>query len=464
VSPLSTRYSAALILALLSVIPLQSLAASPVGDWGGLLPDPLRIIVHITKPQPGGYQVTVEIPDELDEPLQVKAARLNRGRLSISMPQIRAVYRARWNAEQSAWIGKWTQHGGSEPLVLRAVDEAAIRAMAPKRPQEAAIAAHPLPYEQEEVQFGGGTAGVRLAGTFTRPPGRGPFPTVLLICGAGYQNRDADSYQHKLHLVLADDLTRRGLAVLRYDKRGIGGSTGDFSKATEEELIADAAAAARYLESRSDVDHRRIGIIGHSQGGYIAPRVAVTDPAVAFLVLIAAPAAPAEAFARERQALTDADEDVPPEERALNQDLIAAIATPDPAQSRRLIQHVLDQMLALQMISPARAQILLKQLTSPETRARVATDPCEPLRHLSIPVLALNGSLDHQVPAHANLAALREALRDNPDATVLELPGLNHQMTTARIGSEWEYPIIEESSAPIALQTIGTWVAAHAGL
>lgn len=439
-------------------------AESPTGDWGGLLPDPLRIIVHISRAQDAGYQFTVEIPDELDAPLHVKAGRLRRGKLSISMPEIRARYQAQWNAGQSAWVGAWTQHGGSEPLVLRAVDEAAIRAMAPKRPQEAAIAAQPLPYENEEVKFDGGTAGVRLAATFTHPPGRGPFPAVLLIVGAGYQNRDADVYQHKLHLVLADDLARRGLAVLRYDKRGIGGSTGEFSKAGEDDLIADAAAAMRYLESRNDVDHRRIGIIGHSQGGYIAPRVAVRDPAVAFLVLIAAPAAPAEAFARERHALMDVDDDLAPKERALNQDLITAIVTPDPAQARHNIKHVLDRMVALQMISRERAKAQLEELTSPETRAYLAADPCEPLRHLSIPVLALNGSLDHQVPAHANLAALREVLRNNPDATVRELPGLNHQFTTARIGSEWEYPIIEESFAPVALQTIGTWVSAHAGL
>lgn len=440
------------------------LAGPPAGDWGGLLPDPLRIIVHITQSQSTGYQFTVEIPDELDAPLHVKGGSLRQGRLSISIPEIRAVYRAQWDVAQSAWVGTWTQHGGSEPLVLRAVDEAAIRAMAPKRPQEAAIAAQPLPYENEEVRFDGGTAGVRLTGTFTHPPGRGPFPAVLLIVGAGYQNRDADVYQHKLHLVLADDLTRRGLAVLRYDKRGIGGSTGEFSKATTDDLIADAAAAMRYLESRSDIDHRRIGIIGHSQGGYIAPRVAVRDPAVAFLVLIAAPAARAEAFARERHALMDVDDDIPAKQRALNQDLITATVTPDPTQARRNIQRVLGRMVEVHMISPERAAPLLEELTSSDTRAGWAADPCEPLRHLSIPVLALNGSLDHQVPAHANLAALREALRDNPDATVRELHGLNHQFTTARIGSEWEYPIIEESFAPLALQTIGTWVVAHAGL
>ena len=360
-------------------------ATNATGDWGGLLPDPLRVIVHIRESE-AKYAATVEIPDETDEifhpTITVSPRRLRMTIKSIPMEDggksVPAQYDGHWDDAQGAWIGTWSLGTTTEPLVLKRVDKAAIDAMAPRRPQEAAIAAAPLPYTQEEVHFESSAGHVILAGTFTRPAGPGPFPAVLLITGAGIQNRDALVYQHQTHLLLADDLTRRGIATLRYDKRGLFASGGDFKRATLQDLVADASSALRYLESRREVDVHHVGLIGHSQGGWIAPRVAVSDSAVAFVVMMAAPAT-----------------------------------------------------------GSAQGAVL---------------------RRLTVPVLALNGSLDHQVISKPNLAAIREALRDNRDATVMELPGINHMFTTARTGSEWEYVMIEESFAPAALKIIGDWV------
>ena len=132
-------------------------------------------------------------------------------------------------------------------------------------------------------------SGVTLTGTFSKPVGAGPFATVVLIAGTGPNDRDEDLMGHKLFLVLADTLNRQGIAVLRYDKRGVGASTGNYATATTADFTSDALAAVAYLKTRADVDQNHIGLLGHSEGGLIAPAVAVADPAVAFVVLMAGP-------------------------------------------------------------------------------------------------------------------------------------------------------------------------------
>jgi dienelactone hydrolase len=444
-------------------------AADITGDWGGLLPDPLRVIVHIQKSTHGKYGATVEIPDET-EAIFHPAITVTPHRLTMAIKSLAEAddapsgpvrYEGHWHDGQGAWIGTWSQGKVAEPLVLKRVDKGAIDAMAPKRPQEAAIAAAPLPYTQEEVHFESSAGHVMLAGSFTRPMGPGPFPAVVLITGGGMQNRDALAYQHKTYLLLADHLTRLGVAVLRYDKRGVGASGGVFKGASLEDLIADAASAPGYLKSRRDVDVHHLGLIGQSQGGMIAPRVAVGDPAVTFIVLMAAPAAAGEKGAQEHRAILDAFDNVPPPVRVMHQQLIAAVFDPDTAEAERRVKRVLAQAVAHKQMPPAEANMIIAHVTDPESRRFTSYDPGAVIHQLTVPVLALNGSLDHQVPAKPHLAAIREALRDNRDATVMELPGLNHMFTTARTGREWEYPMIEESFAPSALKIIGDWVVAH---
>jgi uncharacterized protein len=445
-------------------------AADITGDWGGLLPDPLRVIVHIQKSTHGKYGATVEIPDETDvifhPTITVTPHRLTMAIKSLAEadggPRDGVRYVGHWDAGQGAWIGTWSQGKVAEPLVLQRVDKAAIDAIAPKRPQEAAIAAAPLPYTQEEVHFESSAGHVILAGSFTRPMGPGPFPAVLLITGAGIQDRDALVYQHKTHLLLADHLTRSGIAVLRYDKRGLGASGGDFKRASLDDLTADAASALGCLKSRRDVDVHHMGLIGQSQGGMIAPRVAVSDSAVSFVVLMAAPAAAGEKGAREHRAILDAFDNVPQPVRVMHQELIAAAFDPDAAEAEKRVRRVLAAAVAHKQMPPQEANMIIANVTNPESRRFMSDDPGTVLRQLKVPVLALNGSLDHQVPAKPHLAAIREALRDNRDATVMELPGLNHMFTTAKTGTEWEYPMIEESFAPAALKIIGDWVVEHA--
>jgi pimeloyl-ACP methyl ester carboxylesterase len=130
---------------------------------------------------------------------------------------------------------------------------------------------------------------VRLAGTLTLPHANGPFPAVMLISGAGPQDRNYRVFGHKPFLVLADHLTKLGIAVLRVDDRGVGKSTGSFTEATSQDFADDALAGIEYLKTRSEIAHKKIGLLGHSEGGLIAPMVAARSRDVAFVVMMAGP-------------------------------------------------------------------------------------------------------------------------------------------------------------------------------
>jgi hypothetical protein len=317
------------------------------------------------------------------------------------------------------------------------------------------------------------TAGVRLAGTLTKPRGRGPFPAVLLATGSGPQDRDEALLGHRPFLVLADRLTRAGLAVLRCDDRGVGGSTGSFAGATTLDFAADARAGLAYLRSRRDVDRTRIGLIGHSEGGIVAPLVAA-DGGVAFVVLLAAPGVPGDSLlalqgAAVLRAMGESDSVVAWNGR-LQRRLFAVLKAPGESSGLRqrlleVIDRAVDELPADQrgVVNRSNMTAQAEMMSSPWFRWFVAYDPAPALARLACPVLALNGALDMQVPAKENLAAITRALAaaGNRDARTLELPGLNHLLQTSPTGSPAEYGTIEETIAPAALDTIATWIEAR---
>lgn len=329
----------------------------------------------------------------------------------------------------------------------------------PDRPQ---TPRPPFPYAAEAVAFDS-APGVRLAGTLTLPEGPGPFPAVVLIQGSGLHDRDETLFGHKPFLVLADALTRRGIAVLRYDKRGVGGSTGKPLEATGEDYAVDAEAAVAFLSGRRDIDAQRIGLIGHSEGGIVAPMVAAGDPKIAFVVMMAGSGVPGDELlvAQNRAILkamggSDAAADVAEQLNRKVYDIAKSDAS--DAEGTRKIEAVLTGagMAAEQARGGA------AQSASAWVRWFLRYDPRPALSKLRCPVLALDGSEDVQVVASQNLPAIRAALRDDPDATVLELPGLNHLFQTADTGLPAEYGRIRETIAPAALKLIGDWVVAHA--
>jgi uncharacterized protein len=297
----------------------------------------------------------------------------------------------------------------------------------------------------------------------------------VLVSGSGPQDRDESLLGHRPFLVLADHLTRRGLAVLRYDDRGTARSTGDFARATSADFAADARAAVAFLRARADVRRGAVGIVGHSEGALVAPLVAQGEsPPVAFIVMLAGPGIPGDSILLLQSDLIAKAAGVPDSVRAANARMsrwtYAAIReTPDSAAlAARLRQAVADltpeQRTRAGLSGPA-LDAQIAQVSSPWFRWFLAYDPRATLRRVRVPVLALNGMLDLQVPYEPNLAAIGEALRagGNPDHEQTALAGLNHLFQTSRsgTGSPTEYAAIEETMSPAVLERVSAWILAR---
>jgi uncharacterized protein len=324
------------------------------------------------------------------------------------------------------------------------------------------------PYAERQVAFES-APGVRLAGTLTLPAERGPHPAVVLVGGTGAQDRDASIAGHRPFLVLADHLARQGIAVLRFDERGVGASSGRHDAATTLDFADDVTAAVSWLAAQAGVDARRIGVIGHSEGGMVAPLVATRTAAVAFLVLLAAPGVPMrEIGVRQAEAVARA-EGVPEADVAarvkLSSSILALFAEElDEPTLKRRARPILDEGFAGIPLTPRmRAQqieLALAHYASPWAQFALRYDPAPALRRVRVPVLALHGALDVQIDAATNLAAITSALRagGNPHVTAHALPGLNHLFQSARTGGLGEYAAIEETFSPAALRLVSEWV------
>jgi pimeloyl-ACP methyl ester carboxylesterase len=314
------------------------------------------------------------------------------------------------------------------------------------------------------VCFRNADAKVDLAGTLSMPKGPGPFPAVVLISGTGHNTRDESVWGHKVFLVLADALNRHGVAVLRYDKRGVGGSTGNYDAATTADFAADADAAVTWLRKQPRIDAHRVGVLGHSEGGIIAPFVAARDKHVAFVVMLAGPGIRGDRLFVLQSAMTAKTYGAPDayiaKREAFDRKLYdAIIAAPSAKIARKRADAIVAKGVADKIVDANEADNLAADATRPWERYFLAYDPAPALRKLAVPVLALNGSLDVQVPAKTNLAAVREALKHNRRATVIELQGMNHLLQDAKTGAPTEYNGIEETMSPAALKAITDWVA-----
>ncbi|MFZ1083075.1 MAG: alpha/beta fold hydrolase, partial [Candidatus Kryptoniota bacterium] len=258
---------------------------SIVGSWQGTLVAggaKLRIVFHVAKTDSGKLVSTLDSPDQGANGIPVSSTTVNVDSVTLTVASIGGSYVGRISGDKSSIEGKWNQNGLSFDLPLnRTTTEVKFN-----RPQEPKP---PFPYKSEEVSFENETTGMKYAGTLTLPDSGGPFPAVILITGSGAHNRNEEVFGHKPFLVIADYLTRRGIAVLRVDDRGIGGSTGKKSAVTSADHAKDVIAEIEFLKSRCDIDPNKIGLIGHSEGGIIAPLVASQSKDVAFIVMLAGP-------------------------------------------------------------------------------------------------------------------------------------------------------------------------------
>lgn len=429
------------------------------GYWNGKIANELGVIVQFNRAPDGHWEGTLTVPQQGME-AKVDKLVVTDDQISFALDKVSAGFTARWNAQDQAWSGTWSQQGQTAPLILKRTDAKVLK---PKRPQEDAISVRPPAYSSTEVSFANSAGTATLAGTFTVPQGKGPFPAVVLVHGSGPHNRDEEVFDHKVFLVLADHLSRQGIAVLRYDKRGIGKSTGVYKGATSFDFASDAAAAVQFLRGRPEAATRHIGVVGHSEGGMIVPLLASRDPALGFVVMLAGPGIRGELLMVEQLALrskaSGATDDDVAAGRVLNRALFAALASePELAAATSKANLVVDEAERKGALPRGFDRTTLEHFSTPWFHAFLRHEPGPVLQAMRQPVLVLNGERDQQVPAAMDLAAIRIALKGNARAVVKELPQLNHLFQTAKTGSTAEYYEIEETMAPLALDTVSDWI------
>ncbi len=426
------------------------------GAWMGSLDTgviKLRVVFHIINTE-DGLTATLDSPDQGTKGLPVTSVTRDGASLKLEAKQIGGVFEGKIAADRSSIDGSWTQGGRSLPLVLKPVkDKSELERNRPQNPTR------PYPYKEEEVSYDNTAQHVTLAATLTLPPGKRPFPAVLLITGSGPHDRDESLLGHKPFLVLSDYLTLKGIAVLRADKRGVGRSTGNVATATTADFATDAESGVTFLKSRSEVNPRKIGMIGHSEGGVIAPMVAARDSDVAFIVMMAGTGVPGDALLAAQVEAIGLASGESPEEAAKGAAKEREILTLVETEKN---EAVLEKRLKEKMgdVPEARISAQIKQINSPWFRYFLTYDPATALRKVTCPVLAINGEKDTQVPPKQNLPAIRRALEQagNKHFEVDELPGLNHLFQTAKTGAPAEYAEIEETMSPVALEKIADWI------
>ena len=458
---------------LIAVVALAWQATQPAvperfaGDWRGhvQLPNGSRLAFGVT--------VNADATGMLDIPAQratgIELTRVESDGESLTFAVDTLPGEPTWTGqlrEDGRLVGKLKQGGADVAFFLERGTLTAGVTTQPARPQEPR---GELPYDARDVTFPGGAEGVTLAGTLTLPRGGGPHPAAVLVSGSGPQDRDSTLFGHKPFLVLADRLTRAGVAVLRYDDRGVGQSTGTFNAATTDELAGDARAAVDFLARQPGVDPARIGIIGHSEGGLIGPMVAAKTDAVAFVVLLAGPGVGGvDLLERQQRDLLVAAGAKPAfadrsaaAGRALNEGVLSGADRPELellAANLLRSQVGLPPLEAVPDAMRPTVAAVLTQVDNPWYRGFLAHDPADDLRATKVPVLALLGERDLQVSADQNAPALRAALADNPDATVEVVPGLNHLFQPATTGLPGEYATSDVTFDEATLKRIAGWI------
>ena len=430
----------------------------------------LRLVLTVAKGKDGALTAVLASPDQGASTIPISSIGLKDGTLTLGSKIIGAKYTGKRNKDGTAFVGQFEQSGLKLPLTLKKTEKVseAVRPQTPKPP---------FPYRAEDVTYPNEAAKVKLAGTLTLPGGKGPFPAVILLSGSGAQDRDETILGHKPFLVLADYLTRRGIAVLRVDDRGVGGSTNPNPSATTEDFAGDALAGVAFLKRRTEIDPAKIGLIGHSEGGLIAPIAAARSKEVAFIVMMAGTGLPGaeilEAQGRlilEANGASESDRKLQREAQRRIIDILTR--EKDEKTARTEIAAAMKDVLAslpesekkaLGEAGGALSEAALDRVNNAWFRTFLTLDPRTVLRSVRCPVLAMNGEKDLQVPPKENLAEIAKALEagGNRNVKTVELPGLNHLFQPCKTGSPSEYAAIETTISPEALETIGDWIFEH---
>ena len=437
------------------------------GQWNGILKVQgiqLRIVFNIAKTDKG-YSSTMDSPDQGAKGIPVTATTFENSRLRIDMANLRIEYNG--ELKDKKIVGIFKQNGMEFPMDLtRGIIEKEVV----RRSQEPA---KPYPYYSEEITFQNNKDKILLAGTLTLPKKEGSFPAVILVTGSGPQNRDEELMGHKPFLVLSDYLTRNGIAVLRYDDRGVAQSKGDFKTATTVDFASDAESAIAYLKTRREIDSKKIGLIGHSEGGIIVPMVASQSKEVNFIVLLAGTGIRGDKLLLLQQELiAEASGTAESKIKHLKEINSKAFEIVLKSKSTETLKEDLvkylketernnpDDSLPKGMTEEKFISLQVAQITNPWMLYFIKYDPAKALEKVKCPVLAVNGEKDLQVPAKENLPAIEKALKKggNRNVTIREFSGLNHLFQECKTGSPAEYAGIEQTFSPVVMEDVAKWI------
>ncbi len=428
----------------------------------------LRIALTFSKPEDGILDATMNSIDQSSGEIPMEEVVMNKDSLLVKHTGIGIEFEGMVDLDKNTFDSEFRQGPGKFPLLFQKVDMLPIVA----RPQEPK---KPYPYREEQVEYEHKAAGIKIAGTLTYPDSGGPFPAVILLSGSGPQNRDEEIFGHKPFLVLSDYLTRHGIAVLRSDERGVGGTTGTFKGSTTGDFTEDALAGVAYLKSRDEINPEWIGLAGHSEGGMMAPIAASKSSDIAFIVMMAGPGIAFNDVILGQYELGWKKMGLSDEDLELNRSWykrVSEITSMDinNEEIREKVMQLYEDLNEEERTrlnkTPERIEGEIEHLTEPWWRYATTYNARATLMQVKCPVLAINGSKDMQVAAQENLATIEEALQagGNGNFLVKELEDLNHLFQTADTGDETEYSKIEETISPVAMILIANWILQQVGM
>ncbi|WP_426058812.1 alpha/beta hydrolase [Hymenobacter sp. B1770] len=437
----------------------QTARPSLTGNWVGTVAG-TEFTLHLSDPPTGPRTATLDIPEQNAKGIQLQFTAPGDS-VYLRLAQPVAQFAGLRSPDGQQLVGVWRQGMREFAFTITRAGSTAKPA-GPRRPQ---TPQPPFPYQSADITFRNEKAGVTLAGTYTVPADMGPFAAVVLLTGSGAQDRNSSIFGHQLFAVLADHLTRQGIAVLRFDDRGVGQSGGAQKGMTSADYTTDALAALAWLRAQPGIRKSQVGLLGHSQGGTAAVGAAAQPGGPDFLVLLASPALPGdEMIVQQAKAIATAYKADPIQieliEGEQRQIIDIIKKTPDNVLARAELLRLLNRSHSTNPAMLAQLNSQLDVLTSPFYRDLLADRPAQTLAKVRCPVLAMGGSKDVQVPVKANLTATAAGLKaaGNRDVTLKEIPGLNHLFQTANTGGPTEYGTINETFAPAALQVVSDWI------
>tara|TARA_R110001592_G_scaffold362525_1_gene676624 strand:- start:4959 stop:6335 length:1377 start_codon:yes stop_codon:yes gene_type:complete len=450
-----------IVLILFTILTALSVNAQDIsGKWNGILEvqgTQLRLVFNISQTEKG-YSSTMDSPDQGAKGIPVTSISYENQTLKLEVSSAGIQYEGTLNKE-NVFVGTFKQGGQSFPFNLTKEKVEAKKMIRPQEPTK------PHPYYSEDVKFENTKDEITLAGTLTLPEKEGNFPAVILISGSGPQNRDEELLGHKPFLVLSDFLTKNGIAVLRFDDRGTAKSTGDFKNATTFDFATDVEYAIEYLQKRKEINKDKIGLIGHSEGGIIAPIIASENKYIDFIILMAGSTLRGDKLLLLQKYKIETQMGINKQIVESNQQIFAGAY--EIILNENLEKEVLSDTLSHYFISKYgkalpenQEDALINQLTSTWMINFIRLDPVVYLEKVSCPILAINGNKDLQVPSKENLEVIENIFRksENTKVEIKELEGLNHLFQECETGATSEYATIEQTISPIALKEILNWI------